>query len=290
MNKIVYCNKIPNLSESYTVVIDSKKVTTDTDFLKCIWEQLRFPEKFKPNWDAYLDWMRDLSWIKEKSISIVVLNYPNKEPEWYKTFLEDLENIIFTFWKNDAKKIFKNKDMVKNISVFFVKEQEVVPECLSIEEAISNMQYTALGGQKTPHCLSIPVLRIHNNILYFASFVTFYNRKQLQAMMLKRPTSWIISDLKTGKKIQRYYCPENEFSNSSYEKFYNVSVEHTQLDKCSWDSLFSLLDIVRNEYIKNKNIRTDLYQIYLKWICHSVAKEYKVFYKDLSNLNINLNA
>ena len=32
VNKIVYCNKIPNLSESYTVVIDSKKVTTDTDF------------------------------------------------------------------------------------------------------------------------------------------------------------------------------------------------------------------------------------------------------------------
>lgn len=58
---IVYCDNIPDLPIGHLVVIDGKSTMTSSDFLRCIGEQLKFPDAKNCNWDAYLDWMRDLS-------------------------------------------------------------------------------------------------------------------------------------------------------------------------------------------------------------------------------------
>lgn len=65
MSGIIYCDNTPDLPPSHLAIIDGKATRTSSDFLRCIGEQLKFPDSQNCNWDAYLDWMRDLSWLKE---------------------------------------------------------------------------------------------------------------------------------------------------------------------------------------------------------------------------------
>ena len=64
-----------NLDKYYVVLIDGEKATTLEDFLNQMYEKLNFPYKKYANYNAYLDWMRDLSWLKEKEVAIVILNF-----------------------------------------------------------------------------------------------------------------------------------------------------------------------------------------------------------------------
>lgn len=96
---------------------------TKLDFLKFIYDKLDFPEKRYMNWDAYLDWMRDLSWIDEKEINIVVINYKSlfKDDFIYSLyFVPDFENIIFPFWEKSAKEIFVDDKYIKTIKLYCV--------------------------------------------------------------------------------------------------------------------------------------------------------------------------
>ena len=122
MSKIIHCNQLPSVPLGYLAIIDGKTNKTSKDFLNTIWEQLNFTKMEKHNWDAYLDWMRDLSWIDINLISIVVLDFESflsEDPEKKYYFLYDLEKTIFPFWKNDAPLIFENdKTKLKNINVY----------------------------------------------------------------------------------------------------------------------------------------------------------------------------
>lgn len=124
MSKIIHCNQLPSVPLGYLAIIDGKTNKTSKDFLNTIWEQLNFTKMEKHNWDAYLDWMRDLSWIDINLISIVVLDFESflsEDPEKKYYFLYDLEKTIFPFWKNDAPLIFENdKTKLKNINVYCI--------------------------------------------------------------------------------------------------------------------------------------------------------------------------
>lgn len=46
------------------------------------------------------------------------------------------------------------------------------------------------------------------------------------------------------------------------------------------------MDIIRDEYIHNGKVRSDLYSEYIKRIYCTTPKEYQIFYKDVSNIEI----
>lgn len=123
MNEIIYLNEKPEINSGKTIIIDGEKILTKLDFLKLIYNSLDFPEKNYMNWDAYLDWMRDLSWIEEKEINIVVINYKSlfKDDFIYSLyFVPDFENIIFPFWEKSAKEIFVDDKYIKTIKLYCV--------------------------------------------------------------------------------------------------------------------------------------------------------------------------
>lgn len=291
MSGIVYCDKTPNLPRGHFAFIDGKSTMTSSDFLRCIGEQLKFPNAQNCNWDAYLDWMRDLSWLEAKNISIVILNFDSflsKEPEKLEHFIADLGEVIFSFWQNDAKSVFENQDAIKDITVYCVCSKLLKNEqMLSTKEVAATIRENALGGQKTPHGTSQPVLRLHDGKLCLASFVFFYNKEQLQSAMVKRPTMWVVGDLKTGEIFQRYLCSDNEFSDSEHQKFYNISTKNILLvSKLYWDSTYVLMDLIRDEYTSYGTLNKRLYKEYLERIYCTVPEEYRIFYKDLSNIEL----
>ena len=293
MSGILYCNKTPQLPRGHFAIIDGKTAMTSSDFLRCIWEQLDFPDSPNYNWDAYLDWMRDLSWISEKSISILILNFESflsKEPNELKSFSSDLEEIVFPFWRDDALCIYENRDALKDITVYCVSGEMFKEEQITTKEAITIIRKNALNGQKAPHSVSQPVLRVHNGKLCLAAFLFFYNKEQLQSATVNRPTMWVVSDLKTGEILQRYFCSDNEFSDNDYQKLYSISTENiTPVSKFYWDSAYALMDLIRTEYINDATLNKKLYKEYLERIFYTTPEEYRTFYKDLNNIKMEDN-
>jgi hypothetical protein len=281
---------MPDLPCGHLAIIDGKSAMTSADFLQCVGEQLKFPDAQNCNWDAYLDWMRDLSWLDTKSISIVILNFDSflcKEPDNLKHFSSDLEEVVFPFWQNDAESVFESQDAVKDITVYCVRSKLMDHEHVTTKEAMSIIRQNAFNGQKTPHSTSQPVLRLHDGKVYFAAFVFFYNNEQLQSAMVSRPTMWVIGDLKTGKIAQRYLCSDKEFSDSEYQKLYNVSAKDVlTASQLYWDSTYALMDLIRHEYASCGKLNKRLYKEYLERIFCTTPEEYQVFYKDLNNIEM----
>lgn len=290
MSCIIYCDKIPDLQFDYLVIIDGKSTMTSADYLRSVGEQLKFPDAQKCNWDAYLDWMRDLSWLDTKSISIVILNFESflsKDPDNLKYFAYDLEEVVFPFWKNDAEIVFESQDAVKDITFYCMRGEVPTNEQVSTKEAMNVIRQNALNGQKTPHSTSQLVLRMYDGKLCFAAFVCFYNKEQLQSTMVNRPTMWVIGDLKTGEIVQRYLCSDNEFSDSDHQKLYNISTKDVlPVSKYYWDSVYALMDLIRHEYVNYGSLNKKLYKEYFERISCTIPEEYRIFYKDLNNIEM----
>ena len=66
-NKIEHVNFIDQniLKTGYVANIDGAKIQTKQDYLEAMEKALKLPSCHN-NWDAYLDWICDLDWIKEK--------------------------------------------------------------------------------------------------------------------------------------------------------------------------------------------------------------------------------
>jgi RNAse (barnase) inhibitor barstar len=56
-------------------VIDTKKVTNKTDFLKIVARSLDFPAYFGTNWDALNECLTDMSWKPARGYVIVFTNF-----------------------------------------------------------------------------------------------------------------------------------------------------------------------------------------------------------------------
>lgn len=288
MSSIIQCSKLPDLSGSYIAVIDGKAATTGSTFLRCIGEQLKFPGTQNGSWDAYLDWMRDLSWIGEKSISIVIVNYEDflsEEPDSLKYFQSDLEGVVFPFWRNDAKEVFESQQEIKNVTVYCMNGSLLETGQASTKAVATSIRQNALDGQKTPHSTSQPVLRLHDGKLCIAAFVFFYSREQFKSFKVNRPSMWVVCDLNTGEIIGRYNCSEREFSDGDYQRFYDVSQKNVlPATKDNLDFAYVVMDLIRYEYAVTGAVNKEIYKTYLDLIYDMTPQDYRVFYRDLSSI------
>jgi len=107
-----YSNFIFNCKDNYYIVeIDGKDINEKEDFFKIMWEKFKLPmyeNQTRFSWDSYLDWMRDLTWIKEDKIVLIIYNYNNfmnKEQNIKREIIDDYESCILPFWEKDVKKI-----------------------------------------------------------------------------------------------------------------------------------------------------------------------------------------
>lgn len=99
-----------NNKNELTIIINGTQANTDKGFLEIIYEKLNFPFLQHANWDGYLDWMRDLSWIIEENINIIVYNWQD--------FLSSAK-ISKEQFVNDLNKIIIPEGDYKNISLHY---------------------------------------------------------------------------------------------------------------------------------------------------------------------------
>lgn len=157
----------------------------------------------------------------------------------------------------------------------------------STSDIVSLVGQTALEGDKVPHRTSQPVLRMHNGKLCLATFVFFFNKQHLDTQRIPRPSMWVVSDLKSGVITQRYDCKDNEFSFGGYDRLYDLaSSGEVKADRQYLADMYALMDTIREMYLSDGQLRTDLYQEYMNRLYRTIPAEYQVFYNDLSNISL----
>lgn len=77
-------------------------ITTKEELLEALSTQLGFPEYFGRNWDALLDMLRDLSWIRERRVAILHDGMPELAPAEVRTYLRVLQHAMSSWGQGDA--------------------------------------------------------------------------------------------------------------------------------------------------------------------------------------------
>lgn len=154
---------------------------------------------------------------------------------------------------------------------------------LKCSEVNMSIQKSILGGAKTPHSTSYPVLYYENEKYYLAVFTFFYSREDIEVGTVDRPTFWAIADIETGEIIEERDSKKIDFSDASYDVKYNVRADgQYDTSKKYYDEAFTILDSVRSKLISTGKLYRAEYQYYLDKIIANIPKEYQRFYRDLS--------
>ena len=180
MRKIVCCNEIPRNLKGFVAEIDGKEAKDSKSFLKIMWEKLKMPYPQWQNWDGYLDWMRDLTWIKEQDLNIVFTNFNDllsEEPAIKASVINDFVSVIFAYWNAVKEEDLEDKNQIKNIAVYCVNQTSKT--LVNTKDIVHEINKNALMGMKAPHSTSQPVLRMENGKMYLASFVFFFRQKRI---------------------------------------------------------------------------------------------------------------
>lgn len=87
---------------SFIVEINGSEIQTWPDFLAKMTEAFNLP--YSPNANVYLDWMRDMDYITEKSTCVVIKQYSQliKEDQHMKEIvIKDFSDYILPWWEGE---------------------------------------------------------------------------------------------------------------------------------------------------------------------------------------------
>ncbi|ARW14149.1 barstar family protein [Lactiplantibacillus plantarum] len=89
----------------YIVEVPGAKIQTKRSFLDFMGEKFSMPDY--QGWDAYADWMKDLSWIPNRRICVIIDDYSSflrKDSKARKDSIELFKDDILPFWEKDVLK------------------------------------------------------------------------------------------------------------------------------------------------------------------------------------------
>lgn len=95
-NKLIILDRyyIKDMSNNvFRVIVDGKNISTVEKFLTELENMFMFPRSCEGNLNRFLDWMRDLSWIENEEIELIVIN----QEEWMSSDLK-IRNIIINLF------------------------------------------------------------------------------------------------------------------------------------------------------------------------------------------------
>lgn len=158
-------------------------------------------------------------------------------------------------------------------------------ELIPAMDVYQKIRPLALGGVKIPHGISNPVLRKRDSRICIAFFVYTYTRGDLQNGAIRRPTSWITTDLVTGEILDRIQCADEDFSDASFTEYFSTNNPNAgKSTKEYYQSVYALLDSIRKTILENDSFPKDAYAEYMRSILEIVPPAYHRFYWELSNV------
>lgn len=166
-----------------------------------------------------------------------------------------------------------------------IPSEQIPYKLIPVMDVYQKIRPLALGGVKIPHGISNPVLRKRDSRIYIAFFVYTYTRGDLQNGAIRRPTSWITTDLVTGEILDRIQCADEDFSDASFTEYFSTNNPNAgNSTKEYYQRVYALLDSIRKTIIENDSFPKDAYAEYMRSILEVVPSAYHRFYWELSNM------
>ena len=110
---IFYCRESDNIkklecnldkSQVFAIELEGSTIHDRADFFHVISRECGFP--FACNgFDGYLDWIRDLSWINQNRIAIIIRErdkFMTDDIEGLGIFYETMLNVVFPWWDHEV--------------------------------------------------------------------------------------------------------------------------------------------------------------------------------------------
>ena len=99
-----------NNKSIYVAELNGTDINTAADYLKAIDKAFKFPNltsaNYKLNFDGYLDWIRDLSWLKADGYALIINHFADfmkNDIKNKKEIIEDFKQIIFPWWDGEVE-------------------------------------------------------------------------------------------------------------------------------------------------------------------------------------------
>ena len=93
-------------SNVYIVKIKGEMIQCWEDYIFEIQNKFNFPTSCLDSVDRYLDWMRDLQWIIEEKIVLVIYNYKcflRNNTKLKNELILDFKEVILPYWEGEVK-------------------------------------------------------------------------------------------------------------------------------------------------------------------------------------------
>lgn len=120
--KYIPMQEVPQLKKKFQqdqgifmVEINGKQCSKLADYLKIMSDSFSFPIEAK-GVDGYNDWMRDLTWIKEKKIVVIISNYTDflkDDLSSKEVILQEFNQLILPWWDGEYAGCLVNGDELK---------------------------------------------------------------------------------------------------------------------------------------------------------------------------------
>jgi len=87
--------------------IDGEDINQLDEYLEAVWRVFEFPEEVHMSYNAYLDWICDLSWLDSNGYVFAILNADSliaQCPKDRKMILRSLEGIVIPWWEGEVER------------------------------------------------------------------------------------------------------------------------------------------------------------------------------------------
>lgn len=106
----------------FIVELQGTQIQSVESFLHEVWEKFKFPQTGFINYDAYLDWIRDLDWLNQDGYIMAIFDFGKsfiKNPELKKEIIEDFSEVVLPWWQGEVEKCVVN-GRSKPFNIYFV--------------------------------------------------------------------------------------------------------------------------------------------------------------------------
>ena len=155
---------------------------------------------------------------------------------------------------------------------------------IKTQDIVRKLNSKALGGAKTPHSCSLPVLRKVDGKYKISIFTQLINKEQMSQGMMQRPAYWCIANIWDGEDFTEFNCKEAEFCSAPYDRLYSKGKSEQQAGQQDIANLYLQLDEIRKNYIETGILDAFSYKKYLSAVYKIIPSGQINFYKELSKL------
>ena len=270
-----YCTRLPDKMGELVIALNGDAMDTNERCAKMLCKCLRAPEDVP--FEKLPEMLQDLSWLSEKTITLVIHNYDKLlclSKDDAGTFMEDVIMGTTEYWK---------KNGTKNVDIIAINDGAIWAQMTS-SSALYPVMNAEWNHESPRYSVSLPVLRWDKDELVLAYWIAARGTVDEETGESPRPQIWCTAKILDNELISKYHCSDREFCNISANA--TISWEFKRdvepLSKAWWNTTWTLLSMVRMYYLKDKVVHMHLYQEYLKRILDAMPEDLQPFYKQLS--------